>query len=152
MGLEFEICQTKWWNQYFSFQLTKMDSWTITQRIKIIKTYYKNFYIIVQYASIWKNCEEMWIDWNGYKYWKACASSVFSFRWKYRYCKWKFCRGPECFNSSSFLLGLSYGTLCRILHLDLHLLPYKVQLMQKLKPAGHSQIRGMGAWTKGGGR
>ena len=32
-------------------------------------------------------------------------------------------------------LGLSYGTLWRILHLDLHLYPYKVQLMQQLKPA-----------------
>ena len=35
-------------------------------------------------------------------------------------------------------LGLSYGTFWRILHLDLHLYPYKVQLTQQLKPADHS--------------
>ena len=29
-------------------------------------------------------------------------------------------------------LGLSYGTLWRILHLDLHLHPYNVQLRQQL--------------------
>ena len=36
-------------------------------------------------------------------------------------------------------LGLSYGTLWRILHLDLHLHLYKVQLMRQLMPADHSQ-------------
>ena len=35
-------------------------------------------------------------------------------------------------------LALSYGTLWRILHLDLHLYPYKPQLTQQLKPAHHS--------------
>ena len=39
-------------------------------------------------------------------------------------------------------LGLSYGTLWCILHLDLQLHPYKVQLTQQLKPADHSQCRG----------
>ena len=38
-------------------------------------------------------------------------------------------------------LGLSYGTLRRILHIDLHLHPYKVQLTHQLKPADHSQCR-----------
>ena len=38
-------------------------------------------------------------------------------------------------------LELSYGTLWRILHLDLHLHPYKVQLTQQLKPGDHSQYR-----------
>ena len=50
---------------------------------------------------------------------------------------------------------MSYLTLWRILHLDLHLHPYKVQLTQQLKPADHSQHRKyaeMGAWTTGGGR
>ena len=47
MALEFDICQTKLLNKFFSFQLkvltlTKIDRLTITQRIKIIKTYYKN--------------------------------------------------------------------------------------------------------------
>ena len=42
---------------------------------------------------------------------------------------------PRC----SEELGLSYGLLWRILHLDLHLHPYKVQLTQLLKPADHSQ-------------
>ena len=42
MGLEFIICQTKW-NQFVSF-LLKVWHWRkwITQRIKIVKTYYKN--------------------------------------------------------------------------------------------------------------
>ena len=38
-------------------------------------------------------------------------------------------------------LGLSYGILWRILHLDLHLHPYKVQLTEQLKPADYSQRR-----------
>ena len=38
-------------------------------------------------------------------------------------------------------LGLSYGTLWSYLHLDLNLHPYKVQYMQQLKPADHSQRR-----------
>ena len=44
-------------------------------------------------------------------------------------------------------LGLSCGTLWRFLHLDLHLHPYKVQLTQQLKPAGHSQCRGYVEWV-----
>ena len=36
-------------------------------------------------------------------------------------------------------LALSYGILWRILHLDRHLHPYKVQLTQQRKPADHSQ-------------
>ena len=36
-------------------------------------------------------------------------------------------------------LGLSYGTLWRFLHLHLHVHEYKVQFMQQLKPADHSQ-------------
>ena len=38
-------------------------------------------------------------------------------------------------------LGLSYGSLWHILHLDLHLHPYKVQFTQQLKSADHSQHR-----------
>ena len=38
-------------------------------------------------------------------------------------------------------LGLPYGTLWRILHLDLHLYPYQIHLTQQLKPADHSQRR-----------
>ena len=34
-------------------------------------------------------------------------------------------------------LRLSYGTLWRILQLDLHLHPNKIQLTQQLKPADH---------------
>ena len=44
-------------------------------------------------------------------------------------------------------LGLSYGTLWHILHLDLHLHPCKVQLMQQLKPADHSQRHGYVEWV-----
>ena len=36
-------------------------------------------------------------------------------------------------------LGLSWGTLWCIFPLDIHLHPYKVQFMQKLKPADYSQ-------------
>ena len=43
--------------------------------------------------------------------------------------------------SRSQELRLSYGTLWHILHLDLHPNPYKVELMQQLKPADHSQSR-----------
>ena len=44
-------------------------------------------------------------------------------------------------------LGLPYGTLWRILHFDLHLHPYKVQLTQKLKAADHSQRRRYVEWV-----
>ena len=43
-------------------------------------------------------------------------------------------------------LGVSNGTLWYILHLDLHLHPYKVQLKQQLKPADHSQHREYVEW------
>ena len=43
--------------------------------------------------------------------------------------------------------GLSYGILWRILHLDLHLHPYKVLLTQQLKPADHSQRRSYVEWV-----
>ena len=42
--------------------------------------------------------------------------------------------------------GLSYGILWRTLHLHLHLHPHKVQLMQQLKPANHSQFRRCVEW------
>ena len=38
-------------------------------------------------------------------------------------------------------LGLCYGTLWRILHLDQQLHPYKVLLTQQLNPDDHSQRR-----------
>ena len=38
-------------------------------------------------------------------------------------------------------LGQSYGTLRRILQLDLYLHLFKVQFMQQLKPADHPQYR-----------
>lgn len=44
-------------------------------------------------------------------------------------------------------LGLSYGTLWRILHLDLHLHPCKVQLTQELKPADHGMRRTYADWV-----
>ena len=43
--------------------------------------------------------------------------------------------------------GLSDGTFWRILHLDLQLHPYKVQLTQQLKPADHSQRRRNVEWV-----
>ena len=47
MGLEFDIYQAMLWNQFFFFSVesllaTKMDRLTITQCIKIIKSFYKN--------------------------------------------------------------------------------------------------------------
>ena len=44
-------------------------------------------------------------------------------------------------------LRLSYGTLWYILHLDLHLCPYKDQLTKHLKPAYHSQRRIYVEWV-----
>lgn len=44
-------------------------------------------------------------------------------------------------------LGLSYGSLWRILHLDLHLHPYKVQLTQYLKPSDHRSRRTYADWV-----
>ena len=44
-------------------------------------------------------------------------------------------------------LGLSYGTLWIILHLDLHLHPYKVQLPQQLKSGNHVQRRRYVEWV-----
>lgn len=44
-------------------------------------------------------------------------------------------------------LGLSYGSLWRILHLDLHLHPYKIQLTQELKPQDHTQRRMYANWV-----
>ena len=44
-------------------------------------------------------------------------------------------------------VGLSYGTLWRILHVNLHLRLYKVQLTQQLKPADHSQCRRYLEWV-----
>ena len=44
-------------------------------------------------------------------------------------------------------LRLPYSTLWLILHLDLHLHPYKVQLMQQLKPTDHSQRRRYVEWV-----
>ena len=37
-------------------------------------------------------------------------------------------------------LGVSYGLLWRILHSELHLYPYKVQLKQQLKPSAMNHI------------
>ena len=44
-------------------------------------------------------------------------------------------------------LGLSYGTLWRILHVDLHLHPYKAQLTQQLKPDDHLQRHRYVEWV-----
>ena len=44
-------------------------------------------------------------------------------------------------------LWLSYSTLQLILHLNLHLYPYKVQLTQQLKPFDHSQRRRFVEWV-----
>ena len=46
----------------------------------------------------------------------------------------------------SWELELSYGTLWRILHSDLHLHPYKVQLKQQLKLNDYSQRCRYGGW------
>ena len=45
-------------------------------------------------------------------------------------------------------LELSYGTLFRILHLDLQLHPYKFQLRQQLKPVDYSQRRRYVEWVQ----
>ena len=64
-----------------------MDRLTFTQHIKIIKSYYKN----IDHSHVsclrgdyglhnlptkhnWQNCEQIRIDWSGYKNLKACSS------------------------------------------------------------------------------
>jgi len=42
---------------------------------------------------------------------------------------------------------MSYTSLWRILHLDLHLHPYKVQITQQLKPADHSRRHRYASWV-----
>ena len=44
-------------------------------------------------------------------------------------------------------LGLSYGILWQIYHLNLQLHPYKVQLTQQLKPVDHSIRRKYMEWV-----
>ena len=44
-------------------------------------------------------------------------------------------------------LGVYYGILWRSLHLGRHPHPYKVQLMQELRPADHSQRRRYMEWV-----
>ena len=126
MDLEFNIFQTKLWNQFFFFisveslTLIKLDRLIITQRKKIIKTYYKNGDSAIE--TYWRNCEEILRDWSDYKYWKACALSFRSFRWKYRYCMWKCCRRHECLDcsSSSGIMTLLRHNVWRIFYLNLH--------------------------------
>lgn len=50
-------------------------------------------------------------------------------------------------NRRSQQLGLSYGSLWRILHLDLHLHPYKVRLAQKLERGDHGMRRAYVEWV-----
>ena len=51
-------------------------------------------------ARNWQNCEEIWRNWSGHKYWKACTSSFRSFLRKYHFCKWK-CWRPKFIDSLS---------------------------------------------------
>lgn len=44
-------------------------------------------------------------------------------------------------------LGLSYGTICLILHLNLHLHSNKVQLTEELEPAAHKLLRTYADWV-----
>ena len=44
-------------------------------------------------------------------------------------------------------LGLFYGKLWHIFHLDLHLHLYKIQLMQELKPTDYSERRRYVKWV-----
>ena len=126
MWLEFDISQTKLWNQFFSLRLKvitlrKMGRLTITQCIKIIKAYHKNgesasaTYRALKrgyglhnrpttqaIGRIMKIFEETGAVKNIACGLLACASSFHWFCWKYRYCKWKCCQRFECVDSSSF--------------------------------------------------
>ena len=104
-----------------------MDRLTITQRIKIIKTYYKNGdSATAMYRALRANYglrnrptaqlakEEICRDWSGHKYCEACAPCAIVTK--------SVAEGPNVsIPLRSQELGLSYGTLWRILHLDLHL-------------------------------
>lgn len=77
---------------------------------------------------------------------------------KKSHCKiiWKFTRNFEenvangpCVSipSRSQRLNISRSSLHLILHLDLHLHPYKMQLTKELKPADYAQHRAFSSWV-----
>jgi hypothetical protein len=141
-----------------------MDRLTITQRIKIIKTYYKNG------DSATATYRALRGDYGLHN--RPTTQAIGKIVKKFeetgavtnivRPVHHRFARSAENIAAVSESvaedpnvsiprrsqeLGLSYGTLWRILHLDLHLHPYKVQLTQQLKPADHSQRRRYVEWV-----
>ena len=130
MRLIFDICQT-----IESLTLTKTDRITITQRIKIIKTYYKNSdfatatYRALRGDYILHNCQTMQAFGKIVK--KLKETGVFT------NIKRPVHHGFACFTENVAIMGESVAedpnvsiprrsqdcTLWRILHLDLYLHP-----------------------------
>ena len=147
MGLECPI-------SFFSAEsltLTKIDCLIISQRIKIIKTYYKK----CDSATATYRALRGDYDVHNRLSTQAIGKIVTKFEETRvvtnieRLVYHRFARSAEniavvseSMNMSitcrSQELGLSCDTLWRILHFDLHLHLYKVQLTQQLKPADHS--------------
>ena len=137
---------------------------TIMQRIKMIKTYYKNGvsatakYRVLRGDYGFHNCLTMQAIGKIVKKFKETVEVT---SMEYFLCiivlrdKLKICvvsesvaEGPkESIPHRSQELGLSCGTLWHTLHLDLHLYSYKAQLTQKLMPADHSQSRRYVEWV-----
>ena len=123
--------------------MTKMDRLTITQRIKKIKTYYKNGdSATAMYHALREDC-----DLHNCPTTQAIGKILKKFKETGvftnidRPVQYRFARFVENIAHRHQELGLSYDTLWCILHLDLYLHPYKVQLTQQLNPAEHSQRR-----------
>ena len=144
--------------------MKKIDRLTTTQRIKMIKTRYKNDSATVTYRALRGNYglhKRPTKQANG-KIMKKFEETgvVTNIESPMHHC---FARSAENIAAvvsenvaedpnlsiphRSQELGLSYCTLWRIVHLNLHLHSYKVQLTQQLKPANHSQRRRYFEWV-----
>ena len=141
-----------------SLTLTNMDHLTTTQRVKMIKTYYQNgdsatltYRALRGDFGLYNRPTTQAIGKILKKFEKT--GDVTNIERSVHHC---FVRSAEniavvsesvaqdpnvSIPSRSQELGMSYGILWCILHLDLQLHPYKVQLRQQLKPVVHLQSR-----------
>ena len=109
-------CQTKLWNQFFAESLTliKLNRLTITQRIKLIKTYYKNgVSATATYRALRRdyglNCPTTLAIRNIVKKFEETGLVTnierpvhYRFARSADCCKWKCCPSYECVDTSSF--------------------------------------------------
>ena len=141
-----------------------MDRLTITQRTEIIKTYHKNVdsatatnrALRVDYGlhnrptkqaigKIEKKFEETVVVTNMVR---PVHHRFVSYAENITFVTESVAEDPNVsITRRSQELGMSYGIFWRILHLDLHLHPYKAQLTQQLKSADHLQRRRYVEWV-----